>query len=212
MKASSSQKITSQPQAASLATLAALGAAGLISQNVQANIVSTNLNATSSGTWNMIGFSYTNGVIGTDPGGGYIFGASPYYPGKGWGGQKSQAGGDYFNTPPTGNSQITAGPIALGSLIDSSSSWVDRDFFNQGNSFSYYGVRFNLGGGNYNYAWLQIATPGNSLTFGNAAVETAINTGISAGATTVPEPSTCALVALAGGACAVAALRRRRAV
>jgi hypothetical protein len=210
MKASSSQKITSQPQAASLATLAALGAAGLISQNVQANIVSTNLNATSSGTWNMIGFSYTNGVIGTDPGGGYIFGASPYYPGKGWGGQKSQAGGDYFNTPPTGNSQITAGPIALGSLIDSSSSWVDRDFFNQGNSFSYYGVRFNLGGGNYNYAWLQIATPGNSLTFGNAAVETAINTGISAGA--VPEPSTCALVALAGGACAVAALRRRRAV
>ena len=199
------------PQAASLTTLAALGAAGLISQNSRANIVSTNLNEASPGSFNMIGFSYTNGAIGSNYGGGSIFGGSPFRPGKGWMGQKSQAGGDYFSAPPTGDAQITAGPIALGNLINASSSWTSRDVFNQGSAFSYYGVRFALGGGNYNYGWLQIATPGNSLQFGNAGVETAVNTGIAAGATAVPEPSTWALLALAGGAGAVAALRRRRA-
>ena len=201
------------PQAASLTTLAALGAAGLISQNSHANIVSTNLNETSTQTGSYIGFSYTNGVIGENPFngnfGGPIWGYSAYS-GKGWVGS-SQAGGNYANTPPTGNAEITAGPIALGNLINASSSWTSRDVFNQGSAFSYYGVRFALGGGNYNYGWLQIATPGNSLQFGNAGVETAVNTGIAAGATAVPEPSTWALLALAGGAGAVAALRRRRA-
>jgi len=202
------------PQAASLTTLAALGAAGLISQNSHANIVSTNLNETSINSFSNIGFSYTNGVIGENPFngrfGGPIWGSSGYYPGKGWYGS-SEAGGDYSSTPPTGNAEITAGPIALGNLINASSSWTSRYSFNQGGAFSYYGVRFALGGGNYNYGWLQIATPGNSLQFGNAGVETAVNTGIAAGATAVPEPSTWALLALAGGAGAVAALRRRRA-
>lgn len=214
MNRSALSKNTFHPQTAPLATVTALGVAGLLCQNSRADIVSTNLNEASNRIGNFIGFSYTNGVIGENPFnghyGGPIFGYSGYLPGKGWT-QQSQAGGDYTNIPPTGNAQITAGPIALGSLIDASSSWTSRDYFSQGLSFGYYGVRFALGGGDYNYGWLQIATPGNSLDFGNAGVENEVNTGISAGATAVPEPTTWALLALAGGAGAVAALRRRRA-
>lgn len=211
MKTPLQQKSSATRQFAALAKLAGAGSAGLLAQNAHADIVSTNLNETSLGRWVMVGFSYTNGVIGSNHSGGFIFGASPYVPGKGWMGQHSQAGGDYSSAPPSGNAQITAGPIALGNLINASSSWTSRDSFNQGSAFSYYGVRFSLGGGNYNYGWLQIATPDNSLQFGNAGVETAVNTGIAAGATAVPEPSTWALLALAGGAGAVAALRRRHA-
>jgi hypothetical protein len=210
------QKSSSTRQFGALAKLVGAGSAGLLAHNAPASIVSTNLNETSPDAIIYIGFSYTNGVIGTDSFyrvspfnyGGPIAGVSGYDPAKSWVGS-TQAGGNYYKTPSTGNAQITAGALSFGSLIDASSSWAASDTFAQGLSSSYYGVRFSLGSGNYNYGWLQIATPGNGIQFGNAGVETTVNTGITAGA--VPEPSTYALLALAGGAGAVMTLRRKKA-
>ena len=61
---------------------------------------------------------------------------------------------------------------------------------------------------------MQVSTPkpGYDLTFGTAAVETIANTSIGAGVTgAVPEPSTYALLALAGGAATVSLLRKKKA-
>ena len=58
---------------------------------------------------------------------------------------------------------------------------------------------------------MEVSTPGYDLTFGTAAVETIANTSIGAGVVTVPEPSTVALLAMAGGAAALRLLRKKKA-
>ena len=73
----------------------------------------------------------------------------------------------------------------------------------------YFGVRFSAGGSDYNYGWVSVTKTASSLTFGEASVETTINTPIAAGAVAVPEPSTVAM-ALAGLACGGYSLFRRR--
>ena len=199
-------------RALKLSLLAGAGAAGFAADNASADIVSTNLNEvsdSSGGNVHSIGFSFSNGVIGTDGSAGYIGGFGSSSGKYTW---SSQVGGNFSTPPPTGSAEITAAPIALGSLIDGSSAWAARVSLNQGLPDLYYGVRFSLGGGNYNYSWLTISTPGTLLDFGNAGVQTTVNAAIAAGDTgAVPEPSTYALLALAGGAAALAALRRKKA-
>ena len=118
---------------------------------------------------------------------------------------------------PADWSFVSLQPLPYGTTIDASTPWggeqtseigggfVDID---QGLSNAYYGLKFYASPGVYNYGWMQVSTPGDDLTFGNIAVETIANTSIGAGA--VPEPSTYALLALAGGAAAVSLLRKKR--
>ena len=190
-------------RALKLSLLAGAGTAGFAADNVRADIVSTNLNGVSDGG-SSIGFSFTNGLIGTSSSEGNMTGkwANPAF-----------AGGNYFGYTNNNLAQITVLPVSLGSLIDGNSSWVPRvENITTGVFDLYYGIRFNQGNGDYNYSWLQMATTNNSLTFGNAGVETTVNAAIAAGDTgAVPEPSTYALLALAGGAAALAALRRKKA-
>ena len=78
------------------------------------------------------------------------------------------------------------------------------------------GVRVALGGGNYDYGWVRLElddTDGDGIfdTMGiiDYAYENTPNTPIAAGEGAVPEPSTAALLALAGAGAAF--LRRKRA-
>ena len=96
----------------------------------------------------------------------------------------------------------------MGRRTNQTSGGGDVDI-DQGLSNAYYGLKFYAGEGTYNYGWMEVSTPGDDLTFGTAAVETIANTSIGAGV--VPEPSTCALLALAGGAAAVSLLRKKKA-
>jgi PEP-CTERM motif len=111
---------------------------------------------------------------------------------------------------------VSLQPLAYGTTIDASTSWGGEQTgyveLGQGLSNAYYGLKFYAGEGTYNYGWMQISTPGTDLTFGTAAVETIANTSIGAGIVApVPEPSTVALLAMAGGAAALRLLRKKKA-
>lgn len=77
-----------------------------------------------------------------------------------------------------------------------------------GASHKYLGVRIPIGGGSYQYAWVEVsaASARNSITIHGYAYETEADTPIPAGS--VPEPSGLALFAL--GAAGVVAWRRRQ--
>ncbi|NDG71809.1 MAG: PEP-CTERM sorting domain-containing protein, partial [Proteobacteria bacterium] len=128
---------------------------------------------------------------------------------------------EVVNDNPGTWSFVSLQPLTYGTTIDASTSWGGEQtsgigggyvLIDQGLSNAYYGLKFYASPGVYNYGWMQVSTPGYDLTFGNAAVETIANTSIGAGVTNaVPEPSTYALLALAGGAAAVSLLRKKRA-
>ena len=113
---------------------------------------------------------------------------------------------------------VSLQPLAYGTTIDASTSWGGEQTgyveLDQGLSNAYYGLKFYASPGVYNYGWMQVSTPGYDLTFGTAAVEMISNTSIGAGAggtSGVPEPSTLAMMALAGGAVALRLLRKKKA-
>jgi hypothetical protein len=192
---------TSKQQTLAIVLLTVAGATGVMGRNASAGIVTATLNQTAT-NGSPVYFSYASGTIGT------LDWAST--------GNKSIRGlvdvdpefGTNFNVgglPPNAGVAI-ANPLSFGTPIDSTTA------FDGGQSPSangYYGVRFPAGGSDWNYGWVEVLVAGSSLTFGQASVETTINTPIAAGAVAVPEPSTCAM-ALAGLACGGYSLFRRR--
>lgn len=110
------------------------------------------------------------------------------------------------------SSRASNGLLTAGTTMSSSTSVTT--FLLPGANLSnvYLGLKIDAGGGNFNYGWVRFSTGPDSPPFGptsitvlDAAYETTQNAGILVGA--VPEPSTAALLTLAGGA---VALRRRR--
>ena len=209
----------------------ALGAGALGGHDAKAVIVTSPVNETSINKGDPIFITFSNGVIssgqgtGSQGGGdtlGTLTGRSGLPTGK-EGQSPSRIRYDIVNNIPSTWSFVSLQPLPYGTTIDASTPWggeqtseigggfVDID---QGLSNAYYGLKFYASPGVYNYGWMQVSTPkpGYDLTFGTAAVETIANTSIGAGVTgAVPEPSTYALLALAGGAATVSLLRKKKA-
>ncbi len=82
-------------------------------------------------------------------------------------------------------------------------------FYNFVGTDKYVGLKWDVGGGNFNYGWARVdvtaANNGTATLFGYA-YESTPNTAIAAGA--IPEPTSLALLAAGGGAAAL--MRRRR--
>lgn len=90
------------------------------------------------------------------------------------------------------------------------------NFIGEGN---YVGFRWDIGGGDFSYGWLEVDVTGQSatgadqgpnagtVTLKSYAYESTPNTAIAAGV--IPEPSSLALLAAGGGAVALASRRRK---
>ena len=202
------------------------GAHSTAEHNAHAGIITSPVNETSINKDDPIFITFISGVISSGQGEGDV------YPGtiKGFsgGGIGKQRPGDpmfvyesHTSTPATW-SFVSLQPLPYGTTIDASTPWGGEEiggqgggyvYIDQGLSNAYYGLKFYAGEGTYNYGWMEVSTPtpGYDLTFGTAAVETIANTSIGAGVVTVPEPSTVALLAMAGGAAALRLLRKKRA-
>jgi hypothetical protein len=212
------KKINALSNKASLGTYLtlALGAGAFGGHDAKAAIINSTLNETSYNSGDPIFINFSNGVISHGQG---IGSASSLTGFSGFGGKNT--GPAFISsdqvTSPGAWSFISLQPLPYGTTINASTQWGGEQTsesgggaidIGQGLSNAYYGLKFYASPGVYNYGWMQVSTPGSDLTFGNAAVETISNTSIGAGVTgAVPEPSTFALLAMAGGA---AALRRRR--
>ena len=101
--------------------------------------------------------------------------------------------------------------------MDSSTPTHFNNLFGSNLSNVFAGVKLDAGGGDYVYGWVRFSTgpdsgePGggpSTVTIFDAAFESTVNQGITTGA--VPEPSTIALLSLAGGAMAFRHCRRRQ--
>ena len=206
------------------------GAHSMAEHNAHAGIITSPVNETSVNRLDPIFITFSNGVISSGRGTGNV------HPGDDLGTLTGVSGGpigklrpnlpaigyDTVNNNPATWSFVSLQPLPYGTTIDASTPWggeqtstsgggyVDID---EGLSNAYYGLKFYAGEGTYNYGWMEVSTPtpGDDLTFGTAAVETIANTSIGAGVVAVPEPSTVALLAMAGGAAALRLLRKKKA-
>ena len=217
------KKINALSNKASLGTYVtlALGAGALGSYDAEAAIITSPVNETSINKGDPIFITFSNGVISSGQGEGDVYpGTIKGFSGGGIGKQRPGDPRFVYESPtstPATWSFVSLQPLPYGTTIDASTPWGGEEiggqgggyvYIDQGLSNAYYGLKFYASPGVYNYGWMQVSTPGDDLTFGNIAVETIANTSIGAGA--VPEPSTYALLALAGGAAAVSLLRKKR--
>ena len=192
-------------------TLALVAGLTSFAGSAKAAVITTNLNQFTSDN-SRIGFGYNNGVITSDYSDGIdgrwqpAFFMPPMFsiPARGAigfsGGQS--AGDGYYNG---GNA-----PLQYGALINELVSYQTNGPSNIGVNVStggYWAVKFNAGGGNFNYGYVQVDVTSSGMTFGMAGVETTPNVAITAGA--VPEPSALSLLAIGLGGLAM--MRRRRA-
>lgn len=195
-------KNTRSSRTLEVSLLAGVGAAGVMAADANAGIVTTNLNQTATANTPLIYFNYVSGTFSTTP----LNGVSVY-------GLVSTGKGSFLSrsvsTYTSGQYQV-AGNVTPGASIGAANSW-----FGGGSLFSsnqgYWGVRFPAGGSNYNYGWVQVGYTPTGLTFGQAAVETTVNTPIAAG--TVPEidpASAGSAVSLVAGVLAMVEQRRRK--
>jgi hypothetical protein len=174
-------------------------AAGLTSfaGSAKAAVVTANLNQITDGS-SGIGFGYNDGAINANsldgidgrwqPG---FFMRGRSFPATGAiGFLNGQSAGDgYYNASNT--------PLGYGSLINELVSYQTGGPSYIGVNEStggYWAVKFNAGGGNFNYGYVQVDVTSSGMTFGMAGVETTPNVAITAGA--VPEPSTYALLGI----------------
>ncbi len=121
----------------------------------------------------------------------------------------------YLNGDYVGGSfqaKVSATSVSFGATIDSSVTWSSRIDLSQGLGDTFYGIRFDNGGGSFSYGWLKLNTPGNSVTLVSAGVEQALDTAISAGSlSSIPEPgATGVWAAVAAAVFALTASRRRK--
>ena len=191
-----------QKQTLAILLLAVAGATGVMGRNASAGIVTATLNQTAT-SGSDVYFSYDSGVIGTlDFGSTYTAIV---------GGVMTHAGvSSFYIYPYPPDSEVAnLSPLSFGTLISDTTDWGSGVSPNAPNADGYYGVRFSAGGADWNYGWVAVSKTASSLTFGEASVETTINTPIAAGAVAIPEPSTCASL-LAGLACGGYSMFRRR--
>jgi hypothetical protein len=189
-------------------------AAGLTSfaGSAKAALVTANLNQFTDGS-SYIGFGYNNGAINSDYSDG-IDGS--WQPGFSMRGRISPASGTigFMNGQSAGDGYYNGGnaPLQYGALIDALVSYQTGGPSNIGVNEStggYWAVKFNAGGGNFNYGYVQVDVTGSGMTFGMAGVETTPNVAITAGAVPIPEPGTWAAMALLAGGAAFARWRRK---
>jgi hypothetical protein len=204
------------------------GAHSMAEHNAHAGIITSPVNETSVNRLDEIFITFSNGVISSGRGTGDV------HPGVDLGTLTGVSGGpigklrrnlpaivsDTVNSNPATWSFVSLQPLAYGTTIDANTQWGGEQSGGEGGglvridrglSNAYYGLKFYAGEGTYNYGWMEVSTPGDDLTFGTAAVETIANTSIGAGVVAVPEPSTVALLAMAGGAAALRLLRKKKA-
>jgi hypothetical protein len=106
---------------------------------------------------------------------------------------------------------VTPGPLAKDTLLGSGAPLGgNNNYFPMYSSSSsaYWGLAYAIGGGNFNYGWVQLSYDASTTTatFLGAAINTTPNQSILVGQ--VPEPSALSLLAVALGG--LATLRRRR--
>jgi hypothetical protein len=188
-----------QKQTLAILLLAVAGATGVMGRNASADIVTATLNQTATNR-SPVYFSYDSGVIGT-----LDFGSTNTLIA---GSVNSYFGSTFVYVDANyGYSEVAIlSPLSFGTLISNTTDW---GFGKNANADGYYGVRFSAGGADWNYGWVAVSKTASSLTFGEASVETTINTPIAAGAVAIPEPSTCASL-FAGLACGGYLRFRRR--
>ena len=189
---------TSKQQTLAIVLLTVAVAAGVMGRNASAGIVTATLNQTAT-DGSPVYFSYASGTIGT------LDWASTGNSIRAFVSVDPEFG-SYFNVGGDTAGVAIANPLSFGTPIDSATAFTGGLSPYVG---GYYGVRFWAGGSDWNYGWVDVVVAGSSLTFGQASVETTINTPIAAGAVAVPEPSTYASL-LAGLACVGYSLFRRR--
>jgi len=194
---------TSKKQTLAIMLLTVAVATGVMGRNASAGIVTATLNQTATDGSPKY-FSYVSGTIGT------LDWAS-----TGNSSIRALVTEQTFPFPitdfnvgglPPNAGVANANPLSFGTLIGGTTAFSGGQ---NPSANGYYGVRFSAGGSDYNYGWVSVTKTGTSLTFGQASVETTINTPIAAGAVALPEPSTCAM-ALAGLACGGYSVFRRR--
>ena len=204
------------------------GAHSMAEHNAHAGVITSPVNETSINKGDPIFIRFSNGVISSGQGTGNVgpgedlgtlTGFSGLPTGK-EGQSPSRISYDQAINDPGTWSFVSLQPLPYGTTIDASTPWGGEQTSTSGGGFveidqglsnAYYGLKFYASPGVYNYGWMEVSTPGYDLTFGNAAVETIANTSIGAGVVTVPEPSTVALLAMAGGAAALRLLRKKKA-
>ncbi len=109
----------------------------------------------------------------------------------------------------------TSAKVAYGSLIDSNSLFTTSKVVPNQTAAAdhvYYGIRADAGSGHFYYGWIQLSEPkpATTVTINGIAFESAPDRAIAAGSiASVPEPGTLVLFSMAGGAAAIAALRKR---
>jgi hypothetical protein len=175
-----------------LGSVAALGAAGsadaaVIYFDVDPDQTILNGNSLSFGNINLVAETYSLGSS-TAP----SFTLSSNGGGPEFSGNQIEAGalGGFYTY------RLSDGDPISGALTFSSAPGTPA-YWGAGDS-GYLALRIDLGEGNYNYGWAQVsvASPATSITITSFAFEGEANTAIEAGA--IPEPSTYALLALAG--------------
>ena len=170
-----------QKQTLAILLLAVAGATGVMGRNASAGIVTATLNQTAT-DGSPVYFSYVSGVIGT-----LTFGST--YKAIVGGVMTHDGVSSFYAYPYPPYSQVAKlSPLSFGTLISNTTDW---GLAKKPNADGYYGVRFSAGGADWNYGWVAVSKTASSLTFGEASVETTINTPIAAGAvaptSSVPE-------------------------
>ena len=106
---------------------------------------------------------------------------------------------------------VTPGPMAKNTLLGSGASLGGNNYYfpmYSSSSSAYWGLAYAIGGGNFNYGWVQLSYNASTTTatFLGAAINTTPNQSILVGQ--VPEPSALSLLALGLGGLTI--LRQRR--
>jgi len=113
------------------------------------------------------------------------------------------------------NGLSTAGEAAYGTVLEGGWQFSNHTYYNPNNNetASYFGMDYDLGGGNYNLGWVEYSTSadGATITLLDAYMNTTPNDPVTVGVGIVPtpEPSTTALVAI-GGIGGLMMIRRRK--
>jgi len=105
---------------------------------------------------------------------------------------------------------VTPGPLAKDTVLGSGASLGGNNYYfpmYSSSSSAYWGLAYAVGGGNFNYGWVQLSYDASTTTatFLGAAINTTPNQSILVGQ--VPEPSALSLLAVGIGGLAL--VRRR---